>query len=152
MHVRTAPLALPALFLCLAATGADAAKPPILMLDRLGESQGTAKVTLATGSVSFKAKLAPLPAAIDTGTEQFQATIYKAYLASSSDPTVELPLGSLYPTTKGTVQVKTALKGDLSLLGFDRVVVVAFSSDGLHSFDVLTGALPVPAPAPVTKW
>ena len=151
MHVRKATLAATALALCLAATGADAANPPIQMLDRLGASQGTAKVTLATGAVSFKATLAPLPATIDTGAEPFEATIYKAYLGSSLDPAVEIPLGSLYPTSKGKVQVKAALKGDLSLLGFDRVVVVAFSKDGLHSFDVLTGALPVPAPAPTTK-
>jgi len=33
-------------------------------------------------------------------------------------------------------------KGDVSLLGLDRVVVVAYSKDGLSSFDVLTGTLP----------
>lgn len=143
MRIRTAALAATALALTLAATGADAATPPIQMLDRLGVSQGTAKVLLATGSVTVKAKLATLPATIDTGTDQFQATIYKAYLASSVDPAAEVPLGSVWPTSKGTAQVKAAMKGDLSLLALDRVVIVAFSADGLRSFDVLTGTLPV---------
>src|SRR5689334_11670131 len=101
----------------LALDDADAATPKIAMLDRL----------------------APLPATIDTGTAQFQATIYRAYLASSVDPAVEIPLGSVYPSTKGKAAVTAALKGDVSKLGLDRVVVVAYSKDGLSSFDVLTG-------------
>jgi hypothetical protein len=40
--------------------------------------------------------------------------------------------------------VKTLLKGNVSLLGLDRFVVVAYSKDGLSSFDVLTGALTLP--------
>ena len=111
------------------------------MLDKDGVEQGGAKVNLAKGSVNVKATLAQLPATVDTGTEQFQATIYKAYLLSSTDAAVEIPLASVYPTSKGKAAVKAALKGDVSLLGLDRVVIVAFSKDGLSSFDVLTGTL-----------
>ena len=124
--------------------GAEAAVPKIPMLDRLAVSQGTAVVTLAKGSVSVKATLAPLPATIDTGAGTFVATIYKAYLVSSTDAAVEIPLGSLYPSTKSKAGVAAALKGDVSRLGLDRVVIVAYSKDGLSSFDVLTGTLPQP--------
>lgn len=113
------------------------------MLDKDGAAQGTAKVNLAKGSVNVKATLPPLPATIDTGTEQFEATIYKAYLLSSTDAAIEIPLPSVYPDSKSKVAVKAALKGDLTQLGLDRVVIVAFSKDGLSSFDVLTGTLPV---------
>lgn len=122
---------------------ADAASAKVPMLDRLGVSQGTAKVNLAKGSASVAATLAPLPAIVDTGTTTFEATIYKAYLGKSTDAAVEIPLGNLYPTSKSKASVKAALKGDLSLFAFDRVVVVAFSKDGLSSFDVLTGTIPV---------
>ena len=111
------------------------------MLDGTGAEQGSAKVNLAKGSVNVKATLAPLPATVDTGTEQFEATIYKAYLLSSTDAAVEIPLANVYPTSKSKATVKAALKGDVSLLGLDRVVIVAFSKDGLSSFDVLTGTL-----------
>jgi hypothetical protein len=40
--------------------------------------------------------------------------------------------------------VKTLLKGNVSLLGLDRFVVVAYSKDGLSSADVLTGTLTLP--------
>jgi hypothetical protein len=113
------------------------------MLDKDGVEQGAAKVNLAKGSVNVKATLAQLPATVDTGTEQFQATIYKAYLLSSTDAAVEIPLANVYPTSKGKATVKAALKGDVSLLGLDRVVIVAFSKDGISSFDVLTGTLAV---------
>ena len=113
------------------------------MLDKDGVEQGAAKVNLAKGSVNLKATLAQLPATVDTGTEQFQATIYKAYLLNSTDAAVEIPLATVYPTSKGKATVKAALKGDVSLLGLDRVVIVAFSKDGLSSFDVLTGTLAV---------
>lgn len=129
------------LALLLLATGADAGKGKIAMLDRFGMSLGSAVVKLAKGSAKANVALAPLPAAIDTGAEQFEATIYKAYLVNSLDPTVEIPLGDLYPNTKGKAKVVSALKGDVSGLGLDRLVVVAFSKDGLHSFDVLTGAI-----------
>jgi hypothetical protein len=111
------------------------------MLDGGGASQGLAKVNLVKGSVNIKVTLPPLPADVDTGTEQFQATIYKAYLLSSTDAAIEIPLGNAYPTSKSKAIVKAVLKGDLSLLGFDRVVVVAFSKDGVSSFDVLTGTI-----------
>jgi hypothetical protein len=122
--------------------GAEAAVPKIQMLDRLAVSQGTAVVNLPKGTVSVKATLAPLPATIDTGTGTFEATIYKAYLLSSTDAAIEIPIGTLYPTSKSKASVSAALKGDVSHLGFDRVVVVAYSKDGLSSFDVLTGTLP----------
>jgi hypothetical protein len=114
------------------------------MLDSSGAEQGSAKVNLEKGSVNVKATLAPLPAAIDTGEVQFEATIYKAYLVSSTDPALEIPLASVYPTAVGKVAVKATLKGDVTQLGLDRVVIVAFSKDGLDSFDVLTGTLVAP--------
>lgn len=129
--------------LWLAASSAHAAGG-VPMLDKDGVSQGSATVNLVKASVTIKATLAPLPAAIDTGTEQFEATLYKAYLLSSADPAMEIPLGNVYPTTLGKASVKAKLKGDLSLLGLDRVVVVGFSKDGLSSFDVLTGTLVAP--------
>jgi hypothetical protein len=128
----------------LAAGAAHAGKGGVPMLDKDAVSQGSATVSLAKGSVKVKATLPPLPATIDTGTEQFQATIYKAYLLSSLDPAVEIPLANVYPNADGKAKVKTSLKGDVSMLGLDRVVIVAFSEDGLYSFDVLTGTLANP--------
>jgi len=144
MRVRLIPaaLCLTALALALAPDDADAATAKVSMLDRLGVAQGTAKISLATGAVNLAVTLAPLPATIDTGGTPFQATIYKAYLASSTDSALEIPLGDLYPTAKSKASIKPAFKGDLSKLGFDKVVVVAYSKDGRDSFDVLTGALP----------
>ena len=129
--------------LLVGADGVEAAVKKVQMLDRLAAPKGVAVVNLATGAVSVKATLDPLPAVIDTGTGTFTATIYKAYLASSTDAAMEIPLGSVYPTAKKKASVKAALKGDLSSagFGFDRVVLVAYSKDGLSSFDVLTGAL-----------
>jgi hypothetical protein len=128
----------------LAASGANAAGSGVPMLNKDGVQQGSAKVSLVKGSVSVKATLAPLPATIDTGTEQFEATIYKAYLLSSTDPAQEIPLANVYPTPLSKASMKATLKGDVSQLGLDRVVIVAFSKDGLHSFDVLTGTLVAP--------
>lgn len=145
MKLRFGVLALGlCLCLCLGGGGAEAAGGGIPMLDRLAAPQGAAVVSLLKGSVNLKVTLAPLPATIDTGAGTFEASIYKAYLASSTDAAVEIPLGSLYPSTKGKAAVVAALKGDLSRFGFDRVVVVAYSKDGLSSFDVLTGTLPAP--------
>ena len=127
----------------LLASGASAAKKGVPLLDKDAVQQGSAVVTLAKGKVKLKATLAPLPATIDTGTEQFQATIYKAYLVSSLDPALEISLGNIYPTSLGKASLKGALKGDVSQMTLDRVVIVAFSADGLHSFDVLTGTLVV---------
>ena len=139
-------LTLLALCLLCSVSGADAAPISVPLLDRLAVSQGAVKFDLVKGSVNAKFNLAPLPALIDTGTEQFTATIYKAYLVSSTDAAVEIPLATLYPTTLGKAAVKTLLKGNVSLLGLDRFVVVAFSKDGLSSFDVLTGTLTQPLP------
>jgi len=122
---------------------AYAAGTKVSMLDSGGATQGSAKVNLAKGSVNVKVALSPLPATVDTGTAQFDATIYKAYLLSSTDAAIEIPLGSVYPNSKSKAVVKGALKGDLSALGLDRVVIVAFSKDGVDSFDVLTGTIAV---------
>lgn len=137
-------LTLLALCLLFFVTGANAAPVSVPLLDRLGVAQGSVKLNLVTGIVNAKLNLAPLPALVDTGTEQFTATIYKAYLVSSTDPALEIPLATLYPTTLGKAAVKTLLKGNVSLIGLDRFVVVAFSKDGLFSFDVLTGTLTLP--------
>ena len=134
-------LTLLALCLLFSVSRTEAASVSVEVLDRLSVSQGSVKFNLVKGTVNAKLNLAPLPALIDTGTEQFTATIYKAYLVSSTDPAIEIPLATLYPTTLGKVAVKTLLKGDVSLLGLDRFVVVAYSKDGLFSFDVLTGTL-----------
>jgi hypothetical protein len=137
-------LALVALCLLFLVSGADAAAINVPLLDRLGASQGSVKLDLVKGTVFAKLNLAPLPALVDTGTEQFTATFYKAYLLSSTDPALEIPLATLYPTTLGKAALRTALKGNVSLMGFDRFVVVAYSKDGLSSFDVLTGTLTQP--------
>jgi len=128
-------------FVLVFAGGADAGKPKIDMLDGAGISHGKATVALAKGSAKLKVDLAPVPAMVDTGDGVFEATLYRAYLVNSTDPALEVSLGGVYPTTKGKAKVKAALKGDLSLLGLDRIVIVAFSKDGLSSFDVLTGTI-----------
>jgi hypothetical protein len=125
-------------------SAAAAAAVSVPLVDRLGAEQGTVKFDLVKGTVNAKFNLAQLPALIDTGTEQFTATIYKAYLISSTDAAIEIPLATLYPTTLGKAAVKLLLKGNVSLLGLDRFVVVAYSKDGLSSFDVLTGTLTLP--------
>jgi hypothetical protein len=135
-------LAVLPLALVLLAGGADAAGGKLQLLDRLSVSQGLATVNLVKGTVSATMSLAPVPATIDTGTEQFTATLYKAYLTSTTDAAVEIPVATLYPTVKGKTAIKAALKGDVSHLGLDRLVVVAYSKDGLSSFDVLTATLP----------
>jgi hypothetical protein len=129
------------LSLFLLAGGASAASQKISMVDRLQVEQGAAKVNLSKGLVSVKATVLPLPAQIDTGAGTFEATLYRAYLTSSTDASTEIPLGAIYPPTSGKFNVKYALNGDISLLGMDRVVVVAFSKDGQSSFDVLTGTI-----------
>jgi hypothetical protein len=143
MALRTA-IALTFCLLVLLPGGVDAGGGKIPLLDKDEVQQGTAAVNLAKGSVKAKLTLAPLPATVDTGTEIFEATIYKAYLVKSTDEAVEVSLGDVWPNAKSVAKLKVALKGDLSGLGLDRLVVVAFSKDGLHSFDVLTGTLDVP--------
>jgi hypothetical protein len=129
--------------LCIA-SGADAGGLKVLLVDGLDATQGVAAIKLDKGSVKLKAALEPLPASVDTGDGIFTATMYRAYLTSSTDAAMEVSLGPVYPSTKGKASVKAAFKGDLSQLGIDRVVIVAFSKDGLHSHDVLTGTLELP--------
>ena len=139
MVLRRFVLTLCALLLLTA--GADAGKEKLSLLDKDGLPQGSAVIQFEKGSAKAKFDLAPLPATIDTGGEPFEATIYKAYLVNSLDPAVEISLGDVYPSTKSRAKLKAAFKGDLSGLGLDRLVVVAFSKDGLSSFDVLSAAL-----------
>ncbi len=112
------------------------------LLDDGGATVGSAKVNLAKGVVTLKTTgLGVLPATIDTGTETFDAYLYKAYLGSTADPAVEIFLGDVWPNSKGKAAVKTKLKGNLEGFGFDQIVVVAFSKDATQSFDVATAAL-----------
>src|SRR5262245_62813871 len=99
-----------ALALVLLAGGAEAASQKVALLDRSAVEQGSAKVNLPKGTVSLKATLATLPATIDTGTGTFTATLYRAYLTSSTSATTEVPLGAIYPPTSGKINVKAALK------------------------------------------
>ena len=103
---------------------------------------GTAKVRLNKGSVTVKTKgLAQLPVDVDTGNGVFTAYLYKAYVNSSTDPAVEIFVGDLYPNVKGKAVAKLKLKGDISLLGINQIVVVAFSKDATQSFDIATAAI-----------
>jgi hypothetical protein len=118
---------------------AQAAGVPLL--DPAGGSHGTAAVTLSKGSVRMKITGLPqLPAANPLGAT-FTAYVYKAYLTSSADPAVEVFVADVYPNGKGIAKAKAAFKGDLSLLGLDRVVVTAYSKDARDSLDVLTATL-----------
>jgi len=129
--VMTLVLALP--------LAAGAAGAPLL--DPAGAPHGSAAVTLAKGSVKMKITGLPqLPATAPLGAT-FSAYVYKAYLTSSSDPAVEVFIADVYPNSKGVAKAKAALKGDLSLLGLDRVVVTAYSKDARESLDVLTATL-----------
>ena len=111
------------------------------LLDGAGGAHGTAAVTLAKGSVRMKITGLPqLPANAPLGAT-FSAYVYKAYLTSSGDPAVEVFIADVYPNSKGVAKAKAALKGDLSLLGLDRVVVTAYSKDARESLDVLTATL-----------
>ena len=111
------------------------------LLDGAGGAHGTAAVTLAKGSVKMKITGLPqLPATQPLGAT-FSAYVYKAYLTSSTDPAVEVFLADVYPNAKGVAKAKVALKGDLSLLGLDRVVVTAYSKDARDSLDVLAATL-----------
>jgi hypothetical protein len=111
------------------------------LVDGAGGAHGSAAVTLAKGSVKMKITGLPqLPAAQPLGAT-FSAYVYKAYLTSSADPAVEVYLLDVYPNAKGAAKAKVALKGDLSLLGLDRLVVTAYSKDARDSLDVLTATL-----------
>ncbi|MEN8151510.1 MAG: hypothetical protein ABFS86_16965 [Planctomycetota bacterium] len=137
-------LALTILGLLCIASGANAGGLKVALVDGLDATQGTAVIKLEKGALKLKATLEPVPAPIDTGDEIFTATMYRAYLASSTDAAIEVSLGAVYPTTKGVAVLKAKFKGDLSQLGLDRIVLVAFSKDGLHSHDVLTGTIELP--------
>jgi hypothetical protein len=126
------------LILALPASGPAAGIP---LVDVAGAAHGAATVSLPRGLVVLKIKgLAPLPASVDTGSEIFTAHVYKAYLASSTDPAVEIFLGDVYPNAKQSAVRRVALKGDLSAMGLNRIAVTGFSRDGLKSFDVLTAS------------
>lgn len=136
-----------ALSLCLLlilASGSEAGAPKFSLVDGGGLEQGFAKVSLGSGSVKANFLLPALPAMADSDGDPFEATIYRAYLTNSLDDAVEVSLGGIYPNAKGKAKLKAALKGDLSRLGLDRLIVVAFSKDGLRSFDVLTGTIETP--------
>ena len=110
------------------------------LVDAGGGSHGSVAANLPKGSVKMKITgLAPLPAQVP-GTS-VTAYVYKAYLTSSADAAVEVFLADVYPNAKQSAKTKVALKGDLSQLGLDRVVVVAFSKDAREAVDVLTATL-----------
>ena len=114
----------------------------IPLVDPSGAARGTVKVVLSRGLIQLKiASLARLPASISTGTNTFTAHEYKAYLLSSADPAVEIFLGDIYPDARQRTMRKAVLGGDLTQMGFDRIVVTAFSKDGQSAFDVLTATL-----------
>ena len=111
----------------------------IPLVDASGAPHGSVSMKLSRGSIVLRiAGLAPLPAAVTGGAGAFTAYLYKAYIASSADPAIEIFLGDVYPNAKQKAVRKAALAGDVSHMGFDRVTVTAFSKDGLQSFDVLT--------------
>jgi hypothetical protein len=98
-------------------------------------------VSLAKGAIKMKVSGLPrLPATPPGAT--FTAHVYKAYLTASADPAVEVFLVDVWPNGSGAAKAKVALKGDLSGLGLDRVVVTAYSKDARDAFDVLTATLP----------
>lgn len=112
------------------------------LLDAAGASHGSVKLNLGAGKVQMKiVGLAPLPADVPGAAPPFTATLYKAYLASSLDPAIEIFLGDVYPNGKLKASRKVALGGDVGRLGFDRVTVTAFSKDGQQAFDVLTATI-----------
>ena len=112
------------------------------LLDPAGASHGIVKVVLARGIVQMKiVGLGQVPAPASAGTTTFTATEYKAYLLSTADPAVEIYLTDVYPDARGRAVRKVLLKGDVSQMGLNRVVVTAFSKDGQSSADVLTAAI-----------
>jgi len=111
------------------------------LVDPAGGSHGSVVASLSKGSVKMKITGLPrLPATQPLGAT-FDAYVYKAYLVSSADPAVEVYLADVYPNGSGAAKTKVALKGDLSALGLDRVVVTAYSKDARASLDVLTATL-----------
>jgi hypothetical protein len=121
---------------------AVAAAAGVPLVDPGGASHGSVSVSLAKGTVKMKITGLPrLPATQPLGAT-FDAFVYKAYLTSSADPAVEVFLADVYPNGAGAAKSKVALKGDVSALGLDRVVVTAYSKDARDTLDVLTATLP----------
>ncbi len=113
----------------------------IPLMDASGASKGSVTLRLATGVVQLKVKgLAALPAATTGPGGPFTATVYKAYLSSSTDPGVEIFLTDIYPNGRLRAARRIALGGDVSHLGLDRVAVTAYSSNAQQSADVLTAS------------
>jgi hypothetical protein len=130
------------LLVLLLAPAGSAPGAGIPLSDVSGNPRGSAVVSLTRGLVRLKiASLAPLPAPVDTGSGTFTAHEYKAYIYSAADPAVEIFLGDVYPNGKQKATLKVGMRGDLSRLGLDRVVVTAYSKDAQQSFDVLAADL-----------
>jgi hypothetical protein len=111
------------------------------LVDSSAGSHGSVTASLTKGTVKMKITGLPrLPATQPLGAT-FDAYVYKAYLTSSTDPAVEVFLADVYPNGSGAAKSKVALKGDLSTLGLDRVVVTAYSKNARDAFDVLTATL-----------
>ncbi|MGH7896281.1 MAG: hypothetical protein ACREQL_16565 [Candidatus Binatia bacterium] len=109
-------------------------------VDSGGASHGSVKASLTKGSVKMKITGLPTLPAVPPGAT-FTAYVYKTYLTSTADPAVEIFLTDVYPSAKQSSSNKVALKGDVSQLGLNRVVVTAYSKDARESFDVLTAAI-----------
>jgi hypothetical protein len=111
------------------------------LVDSSSASHGSVVASLTRGTVKMKITGLPrLPATQPLGAT-FDAYVYKAYLASSADPAVEVFLADVYPNGSGAAKSKVTLKGDVSALGLDRVVVTAYSKDARDAFDVLIATL-----------
>ena len=124
-------------FLCLAGSPAYAAGG-VPMLDSDGAEQGSAKVNLVKGSVKRERDARAAPGGDRHGNgavrgDDLQGVPGLDDRSRAGDPARRASIRR----TLGKVAVKAALKGDVTQLGLDRVVIVAFSKDGLNSFDVL---------------
>lgn len=132
----------PIVLTMLLALPAVARSAGVPLLDDAGGAHGSAKVILARGIVQLKITgLARLPASVSGGSTTFTAHAYKAYLTSTTDPAVEVFLTDVYPTATQRAGRKVSLGGDVTQMGFNRIVVTAFSKDGQSAADVLTGAI-----------
>ena len=128
-------------WLGLVAVPATALGGGVALVDGAGASHGAVVASLSKGAVRMKITGLPrLPASHPLGAT-FDAWVYKAYLASSTDPAVEVFVADVWPSGSGAARVKVALKGDVSALGLDRAVVTAYSKDARDSLDVLTATL-----------
>jgi len=110
------------------------------LVDPTGGNHGSVTAALPKGVVKMKITGLPaLPAQPPGGT--FTAYVYKAYLTSTADASVEIFLADVYPSGSGAAKPRVKLGGDVSRLGLNRVVVTAYSKDARESVDVLTGAI-----------